>query len=411
MPVNYGETNYLVASGLYAGWQASIPSWGKERLRVVGQVVIGSENSNIGSTAGNYNSILGGAANTIGSGVQTSTIINGFINYINGGSYNLVGNAEASIINGGIKNCILGGKYNAISTNAGYNTILNGNGVTISSGVIYSTVVNGFNNILGPGINRSTICNGDSNTINHNDCFIGGGFNNLITASSQGNNIILGGGLNTIGSGVSFSCIGNGFMNVIETATCSSIVGGVSNTILSSHGFIGAGNENYINTGSSYATVAGGYQNRANAQFSSIPGGNRASTTRYGELAHAAGYFEFEEGSAQHSIFVLRGKTTSGSQTTTLGLNGTTTSRLTVASGFILSGTINIVGSISTGANVARYVRQFTIKNVGGTTSLVGSIITLGTDEAAGTTISITADNTNDALQINVTRAASETWR
>jgi hypothetical protein len=56
-------------------------------------------------------------------------------------------------------------------------------------------------------------------------------------------------------------------------------------------------------------------------------------------------------------------------------------------------------------------MRQVGIKNVGGTTSLVGTVNTIGTDEAAGTSIAITADDTNDALQINVTGVTSETWR
>jgi hypothetical protein len=60
---------------------------------------------------------------------------------------------------------------------------------------------------------------------------------------------------------------------------------------------------------------------------------------------------------------------------------------------------------------VARYIRQVTIKNVSGTTSLVGSVITIGTDDAAGTSISITANDANDALKIEATGVASETWR
>jgi len=93
------------------------------------------------------------------------------------------------------------------------------------------------------------------------------------------------------------------------------------------------------------------------------------------------------------------------------GITNTEAGRLKIPSDHILSGTINIVGSRSTGAEVARYLRQFTIKNVAGTTSLVGSIIEIGTDVASGTTIAITADDANSCLQINVTRDAAETWR
>ena len=85
--------------------------------------------------------------------------------------------------------------------------------------------------------------------------------------------------------------------------------------------------------------------------------------------------------------------------------------RFTIPAGVALHATVNIIGVKSDGSAVARYLRQVTIKNVSGTTSLVGSVITLGTDEAAGTSISITADDTNDALKIEVTGITSETWR
>jgi hypothetical protein len=53
------------------------------------------------------------------------------------------------------------------------------------------------------------------------------------------------------------------------------------------------------------------------------------------------------------------------------------------------------------------------IKNVGGTTSLVGAVEAIGTDieDNVLTDVVITADNTNDALDISVTGIAAETWR
>jgi hypothetical protein len=108
---------------------------------------------------------------------------------------------------------------------------------------------------------------------------------------------------------------------------------------------------------------------------------------------------------------VLRNKTSGAvAGPTQLALNGSST-YLTVPSGSLLSGTVNVLGSKSDGATVARYLRQFSIKNVGGTTSLVGSVITLGTDEASGTTLSVTADNASDYLSIAVSGVNNETWR
>jgi hypothetical protein len=58
-----------------------------------------------------------------------------------------------------------------------------------------------------------------------------------------------------------------------------------------------------------------------------------------------------------------------------------------------------------------RYLRQVTIRNDGGTTALVGSVITLGTDVTdALISLSITADNTNDALALSATSTDMGDW-
>jgi hypothetical protein len=125
-------------------------------------------------------------------------------------------------------------------------------------------------------------------------------------------------------------------------------------------------------------------------------------------LAHAAGQFA-AQGDAQRARFVMRNKTTTNAAVE-LFLDGSAT-RLTIPSGKYLTGTINIAGIKSDGSAAASYIRQFSIKNVAGTTSLVGTVNTIGTDEAASTSISITANDTNDALKVEVTGIASETWR
>lgn len=138
--------------------------------------------------------------------------------------------------------------------------------------------------------------------------------------------------------------------------------------------------------------------------------GGAAYATRYGEFCTANGYFA-DLADAQSVLFVLRRKTTNATPTT-LMLDGSST-RLTIPSGKVLSAICRICGIKSDGSAVANYVRRVVIKNVGGTTSLVGSVETIGTDieDNASTDVTITADNTNDALQIDVTGITSETWR
>jgi trimeric autotransporter adhesin len=156
------------------------------------------------------------------------------------------------------------------------------------------------------------------------------------------------------------------------------------------------------------ATSGSGNGNQATATSAATLGGQRASADRAGMHAHAMGQFA-AIGDAQRARFVMRNKTTTNAAVE-LFLDGSAT-RLTIPSGKYLTGTINIAGIKSDGTAAASYIRQFSIKNVAGTTSLVGTVNTVGTDEAASTSISITANDTNDALKVEVTGITSETWR
>lgn len=102
----------------------------------------------------------------------------------------------------------------------------------------------------------------------------------------------------------------------------------------------------------------------------------------------------------------MRNKTTTGSATE-LFLDGSST-RLTIPGGSpskTVGGTIQICGTTSGGETANLYIRQFLIRNRGGTTALIGSIQTVGTDiEGIDlTNPTLTADDTNDALKVEVT--------
>jgi hypothetical protein len=105
----------------------------------------------------------------------------------------------------------------------------------------------------------------------------------------------------------------------------------------------------------------------------------------------------------------MRCKTTTNSAVE-MALDGATT-YLGIPSGKVIACTINISGVSSTGGAVAHYVRQYAVKNVGGTSSEVYAPVTIGTDNAAGTTIALSANNADDTLRIAVTGIAAETWR
>jgi hypothetical protein len=157
-----------------------------------------------------------------------------------------------------------------------------------------------------------------------------------------------------------------------------------------------------------FAVALGGYNSASSSN--TLATGLYSSAVIWGMMAHAAGAFSVV-GDAQRIAFVLRRKTTDATATT-LMLDGSGT-RLTITSGKVMSVMCRICGIKSDGSAVANYVRRVVIKKVGGTTSLVGAVETIGTDieDNALTDVAITADDTNDALQINVTGIAAETWR
>jgi hypothetical protein len=239
------------------------------------------------------------------------------------------------------------------------------------------------------------------------------------TAASQvasGEKSVIIGGQNNTASGVG-SCV---FSSRESTAS------GEYSTVISARASTASGFYSTVigqlNTASGAYSVAAGIIATAAADYSFAFGlyarttaGTR-DTVAIGRSALAHINSQFSIGSAefatdgdnQTTVVQNRGKTTNDVETEIL-VHGT--NRFVLRSGSIASGIIAVVGSKSDGSAVARYLRQVTIKRVGSTTSLVGSVATLGTDEAAGTSINITADDTNESLKVAVTGIASETWR
>lgn len=149
--------------------------------------------------------------------------------------------------------------------------------------------------------------------------------------------------------------------------------------------------------------------NNASATRSACIGGSSGDANRVGSVVFSAD--EGANGSRQRIHAMLRNNTTNATPTE-LWINPTDSFRFTIPSGKVVSGIINCLGVKSDGSQVAQYIREFCMKNVGGTTTLVSSS-TIGTDteDNASTDISVEANDTNDALRIYVTGIASETWR
>ena len=313
-----------------------------------------------GANAVDFQTTTRGNANQVASGTSS---------FIGGGSTNRA-SATRSIVLGGTGNSSI---YDDCA-------VLSGNGNSCSGG--------------GPGLN--IICGGSGNSVasntNANTNFIGAGSSNGINFGSECG--IVCGNSNAMNSGSSRSFIGSGVSNSIST-TSSAIASGTNNSTSGQYSFIGGGG--IPNAG-----------NQITANNSSILGGASALGDRFGMQSHASGRFA-ATGDAQRARFVLRCKTTTNTAVE-MALDGSTT-YLGIPSGKVIACTINISGVKSDGSAVAHYVRQYAVKNVGGTSSEVYAPVTIGTDNAAGTVIALSANNGDDTLRIAVTGIASETWR
>jgi hypothetical protein len=240
---------------------------------------------------------------------------------------------------------------------------------------------------------RSAILSGSRNTASGNDGVVCGGVNN--TALTNG---FVGAGSGNTGAVMSVVCGGEG--NTTGTGNSASFIGaGTGNSATGQGSVVCGGGRNDV------GGVAG---NTASAVMGSVLGGSSAQADRYAMQAHAAGRFA-AQGDAQRARFVMRNKTTTNAAVE-LFLDGSS-ARLTIPSGRVLGLTINITGISSTGAAVAHYMRQYALKNVSGTTSEVYAPITIGTDNAAGTSIALSASDASDALIVSVTGTASTIWR
>ena len=228
------------------------------------------------------------------------------------------------------------------------------------------------------------------------------------------------GSASSVASG-SGACILGGYNNVASGS--QSFAGGYQNTASAQSSFAFGTNSAATSnvtcaigqsvTASGYASQAFGFAATASGWFSQATG-FRSSTAIPGSKVHAAGYFAADGDTQEFIAQPLRATTTDGVTAVSMFANSTdsaTASGIAIASGQVVTLLLQITGVKNGGGSVARFTREVTIKNVGGTTSLVGTVNTVGTDNASGTSVSVTADDTNDKLQIAVTGVAAETWR
>jgi len=127
---------------------------------------------------------------------------------------------------------------------------------------------------------------------------------------------------------------------------------------------------------------------------------------------------EGSTGKKYHDALLYR-QTTDGSATevTFDGTAPSSSNRFFITEDTAFFCRVNIIARETSGADFASYMRYLIIENTGGTTALSGSVTTLGSDLGSNAGAppagwggpTITADNTNDSLKVDVTGQAATT--
>jgi len=227
-----------------------------------------------------------------------------------------------------------------------------------------------------------------ANTINGVNASVFSGYQN----TNDANNSAIGGYSNWALSNGSTVTIGGGGYNV---------VGGLAGTI--------AGGYDNFNT-NNFSTIGGGIGHTISANAATIPGGSYGVANHFGQFAYSSQKLSVP-GDSQSSLFVLRSTTTSATTTElTLSVPGLI-NQMTLGSGAVWSFRMLVTAKRAATGDTRAWEITGLVKNISGTTTLVNSTTTqIGNDAGASTwTAAAAADDTNDALVINVTGAASAT--
>jgi hypothetical protein len=308
--------------------------------------------------------------------------------FVGGGSSNTAGSGLNNATVGGLGNTTGGGGYNFVG--GGFQNSATGN---------YDVVVGGYQNYV-------------SGTDNGNYRFIGGGFQNQMGTQTNGA-VVVGGYNNAYGLG-SQTFMGGGLSNS-NSGSYNVITGGRQNSISGSRNYVTMAG-GYLNTISvDNGTIGGGQSNTVSGQYANIKGGLQAVASLYGQSANASGSFSTVGDAQAHELIWRRAVT--GSSITEIFLDGTSVAAILPSTNCLWQGTIEIAAFCSdTGdgttplGNAQGTTYKVTIKRLGATTSLVGTVQEIGVmnnDPTVVGTFTIDANDTNESLRIQFTPPAT----
>jgi len=198
----------------------------------------------------------------------------------------------------------------------------------------------------------------------------------------------------------------------------NSTASGVRSAIINSSSSVASGSGSLVVSGESTSTASGISSISVRSAVSSdyavgIFGvADRRNMVAHGSVGVLTGFSSTER--AQAVQFILKGRTTNSSLTQLVINTSPSATYLTIPSNVALFGQIEICAIEETNATeAAHFIRKFAIQNLGGSTSLIGSVTTIGTDyeSDSGYDVSITADDASGYLKIEVTGDVSKTLR
>lgn len=369
---NYAPPNLSMSNNATASGATTLSFWS------VGGTVSGGRSN---TATGLYAAITGGQGNTASSNHT----------FVGGGQSNTVSGASTaswSLICGGFGNgvsgnydVIVGGRSNSISgTNNGNHRFIGG----------------GSSNSMGEQGLYSIIVGGETNSIFGRNNFIGGGASNVITSATY--SVMVGGGNHSMTGGNSYMTISGGQSNT-TSAAYANVSGGQSNTVSGTHGSVGGGSTNTVS-----------------ATFGMISGGANAVSSLYGQLSYAAGRFAANGDAQAHSLVWRRSVT--GTAQTELFLDGTSVAAILPATNCVWNGIIEICAICTVTGNgttvvgdVSANSYKITIKRLNTTTSLVGTVKSLNTNNddpsMNNAVFTFDANDTNESLRVQFTPPTS----
>lgn len=358
---------------------------------------------------GRYNTVSGSCATALG----YYSIASGDYSFAGG---TRIAGAFGSIASGECSFCFGGGDTKNTEAGGAYSAILGGNDNDINAGGTYSGIIGGVLNTVSD--DRSVICGGASNAIDSgaDKSFIGGGDSNETNSTKTA---IIGGESHFIDGASDYSGIYTGRDGAI-VGTYSTILGGRDNTIQGDYSSILGGYDNLIS--SDYSAICGRF-NEITVDKCFVSGFMGKSTFPVSRVHGFGDVYNPTTGTTKGSFQKIESGqysfTTDATPTILYIANTAATGKLVIPTRTLWQFTIR-VAALQTGGTSGTVMDSFTqtikgaIKNIAGTTSIVGSTLaeTAIKDAAFGGTVAVSADDVNDCLQIQVTGEADKniTW-